>query len=178
MRNHVLSTRCVGPFFGLMFALDAPLSRSESPGSPSRIAPGWRPSPFRGRHHSGNLPLETFSPGAGRRRASSHYSKSDSNCAAGSWSSSSAIRLRPHGSGHAAFPHPAPPGSHPHGAARGVQGCVIRGGGRGKHAVTVSNQSQPMRRFFWLRRLRQLNQMRRISCRNAWRERQLCGMPK
>jgi len=39
-----------------------------------------------------------------------------------SWSSSSAIRLRPHGSGHAAFPHPALPGSHPHEALRGVQG--------------------------------------------------------
>ena len=31
-----------------------------------------------------------------------------------SWSSSSAIRLRPHRSGQAAFPHPALPGSHPH----------------------------------------------------------------
>ena len=32
----------------------------------------------------------------------------------GSRSSSSAIRLRPHRSGQAAFPHPALPGSHPH----------------------------------------------------------------
>jgi hypothetical protein len=39
-----------------------------------------------------------------------------------SWSSSSAIRLRPHRSGRAAFPHPALPGSHPHQALRGVQG--------------------------------------------------------
>ena len=39
-----------------------------------------------------------------------------------SWSSSSAIRLRPHRSGQAAFPHPALPGSHPHQALRGVQG--------------------------------------------------------
>ena len=39
-----------------------------------------------------------------------------------SWSSSSAIRLRPHRSGQAAFPHPALPGSNPHQAARGVQG--------------------------------------------------------
>ena len=37
-------------------------------------------------------------------------------------SSSSAIRLRPHGSGQADFPHPALPGSDPHQAARGVQG--------------------------------------------------------
>src|SRR3979490_3271818 len=51
-----------------------------------------------------------------------------------SLSSSSAIRLRPHRSGQAAFPHPALPGSHPHGAARGVQGGVIRGGGGGRHA--------------------------------------------
>ena len=42
--------------------------------------------------------------------------------AAGSWSSSWAIRLRPHRSGQAAFPHPALPGSHPHRAAPGVQG--------------------------------------------------------
>jgi hypothetical protein len=41
---------------------------------------------------------------------------------AGSWSSSSAIRLRPHRSGQAAFPHPALPGSHPRRAALGVQG--------------------------------------------------------
>lgn len=40
----------------------------------------------------------------------------------GSWSSSSAIRLRPHRSGHAAFPHPALPGSNPRYATRGVQG--------------------------------------------------------
>jgi hypothetical protein len=95
-----------------------------------------------------------------------------------SWSSSSAIWLRPHRSGQAAFPHPAPPGSNPPHAARGVQGCVIRGLGKGKHAVTVSNQSHPNRRFFWLRRLRQLNQMRRTSWRNPFRERQLCGRPK
>jgi transposase len=95
-----------------------------------------------------------------------------------SWSSSSAIRLRPHRSGQAAFPHPALPGSYPHRAARGVQGCVIRGCGKGKHAVRASNQSQPIRRFFWLRRRRQLNQMRRTSCRNPFSERQLCGMPK
>ena len=94
------------------------------------------------------------------------------------WSSSSAIWLRPHRSGQAAFPHPALPGSNPHHAARGVQGWVIRGLGRGKPFVTVSNQSQPIRRFFWLRRLRQLNQMRRASCRNPFRERQLCGRPK
>ena len=46
---------------------------------------------------------------------------------------------------------------------------MIRGWGRGKRAVRASNQSQPMRRFFWLRRLRQLNQMRRTSCRNPFR---------
>jgi len=96
----------------------------------------------------------------------------------GSWSSSSAIWLRPHRSGRAAFPHPALPGSGPHHAVRGVQGWVIRGWGRGKLRVTVSNQSQPTRRFFWLRRLRQMNQMRRTSCRNPFRERQLCGRPK
>jgi len=95
-----------------------------------------------------------------------------------SWSSSSAIWLRPHRSGRAAFPHPALPGSGPHHAVRGVQGWVIRGWGRGKLRVTVSNQSQPTRRFFWLRRLRQMNQMRRTSCRNPFRERQLCGRPK
>jgi len=37
-------------------------------------------------------------------------------------SSSSAIRLRPHRSGQAAFPHPALPESHPHRAAKRVQG--------------------------------------------------------
>jgi len=41
---------------------------------------------------------------------------------AGSWSSSSAIWLCPHGSGLADFPHPALPGSIPHYAARCVQG--------------------------------------------------------
>ena len=96
----------------------------------------------------------------------------------GSWSSSSAIWLRPHRSGQAAFPHPALPGSNPHHAARGVHGWVIRGLGKGKPFVTVSNQSQPIRRFFWLRRLRQLSQIRRTSCRNPCRERQLCGRPK
>ena len=38
--------------------------------------------------------------------------------------------------------------------------------GGGKRPVRAANQPQPMRRFFWLRRRRQLNQMRRISCRN------------
>ena len=61
-----------------------------------------------------------------------------------SWSSSSAIRLRPHRSGQAAFLHPALPGSYPHRAALGVQGGVIRGVGRGKRAVRAWNQSQPM----------------------------------
>ena len=74
-------------------------------------------------------------------------------------SSSSAIRLRPHRSGQADFPHPALPESYPHRAARSVQGWVIRGSGRGKRVVTASNQSQPMRRFFWLRRLRQVSQI-------------------
>ena len=37
-------------------------------------------------------------------------------------SSSSAIRLRPHRSGQAAFPHPALPGSDPHHPARGAHG--------------------------------------------------------
>jgi hypothetical protein len=35
----------------------------------------------------------------------------------------------------------------------------MRGVGKGKRAITASNQSQPMRRFRWLRRRRQSNQM-------------------
>ncbi len=79
----------------------------------------------------------------------------------GSWSSGLAIRFRPHRSGRAAFAHPALPGSHPHQAVRGVQGGDARER-QGRRAVTSSNQSQPMRRFFWLRRCRHLNQIRRM----------------
>ncbi len=38
---------------------------------------------------------------------------------------------------------------------------------QGEMLVTSSNHAQPMRRFFWLRRFRQVNQIRRMFCRNA-----------
>jgi hypothetical protein len=44
---------------------------------------------------------------------------------------------------------------------------VIRGVGKCKRAVSVSNQSHPMRRFLWHRRLRQFNQMRRTHSASA-----------
>jgi hypothetical protein len=69
----------------------------------------------------------------------------------------------PHRSGRAAFPHPALPESNP----RHIRACahvrVMRGVGRRKRAVRVSNSGQPMRRLFWLRRLRQRSQVRRTS---------------
>ena len=46
---------------------------------------------------------------------------------------------------------------------------MIRGVRQGEaRRQQSSNQSQPMRRLFWLRRRRQLNQMRRTSCRNPF----------
>jgi hypothetical protein len=81
----------------------------------------------------------------------------------GSWSSSLAIRLRPHRSGHAAFPHPALPEGDPRHIRACAQVRVMRGVGRRKRAVRVSNSGQPMRRLFWLRRLRQRSQVRRTS---------------
>jgi hypothetical protein len=81
----------------------------------------------------------------------------------GSWSSSSAIRLCPHRSGHAACPHPALPEGNPRHIRACAQERVMRGAGSRKRAVRVSNSGQPMRRLFWLRRLRQRSQVRRTS---------------
>ena len=81
----------------------------------------------------------------------------------GSWSSSSAIWLRPHRSGQADFPHPALPEGNPRHIRACAQVRVMRGTGRRKRAVRVSNSDQPMRRLFWLRRLRQRNHVRRTS---------------
>ena len=69
----------------------------------------------------------------------------------------------PHRSGRAAFPHPALPEGNPHHAVLAVQGCVIRGSGRGKRSSIASNLAQASFRAFWLRRRRQRNQMPRTD---------------
>nr|GAJ37785.1 hypothetical protein in nfe locus ORFA [Bradyrhizobium sp. DOA9] len=71
--------------------------------------------------------------------------------------------FRPHRSGQAAFPHPALPEGNPRHIRACAQVRVMRGPGRRKRAVRVSNSDQPMRRLFWLRRLRQRIHVRRTS---------------
>jgi hypothetical protein len=65
-----------------------------------------------------------------------------------SWSSSYAIRLRPHRSGRADFPHPALPESNPRHLLACAQVRVIRGTGSAKRAVRISNSNQLIRRLF------------------------------
>ena len=61
-------------------------------------------------------------------------------------SSSSAIRLRPHRSVRAAFPHTAPPESHPEHGSMAGWGWVIRGAGRGERPSRALKSCQVMRR--------------------------------
>ena len=56
--------------------------------------------------------------------------------------------FRPHRSGRAAFPHPALPEGNPRHIRACAQVRVMRGTGRRKRAVRVSNSDQPMRRLF------------------------------
>ena len=72
--------------------------------------------------------------------------------------------FRPHRSGRADFPHPALPEGNPRHIRACAQVRVMRGVGRGKRTVRVANSDQPMRRLFWLRRLRHRSHIRR-TCR-------------
>lgn len=65
-----------------------------------------------------------------------------------SWSSSYAIRLRPHRSGRADFPHPALPESNPRHIRACAQVRVMCGTGSVKRAVRISNSNQLIRRLF------------------------------
>jgi hypothetical protein len=63
------------------------------------------------------------------------------------WSSSSAILLRPHRSGRLSHTRASESGPHPY-PAHAPRVRVIRGVGRRKRAVRVSNSSRRMRRLF------------------------------